>query len=231
MGETNMKRIVSLILVVLLAFSASALAESTSDLRSMLDQGAAFVREQDFASAEICYDIAMKLSPDDPAVYSAIADMYLAAADYERSLESVDQALSLAPADGSLYLKRAQILFACDRIDEAELALRYAEICGAQAGSDLRIAAAVSYAESGRYAEAVERFDAVETEYWWAEYSELYGQALIRSGDRSRAAQLGLITVGVKDAPLEPLVRANPTIAHTECMESVAEYPVYFLSA
>lgn len=58
-----MKRILSIVLVICLLCPVSVWA-SDDKLEDMLAKAVQYMKVEDYESAEICYDIAMKLSPD-----------------------------------------------------------------------------------------------------------------------------------------------------------------------
>lgn len=234
-----MRRILACILALFLlcpAFASAEAAEAASagasnSLEALLQKGVQYVQDGDYESAAICYDISLKLSPDDPIVYAFMADMHFAQEDYDQALSCAEQALALSPADGTLYLLKALILFHAAQFDEAELALRYAEICGAAPSGELYVEAALAYADSGYYIKCVEMFDKADFALWWTEHSELYGRALIRSGNPERAKQLGLSTQGAKDPALAEAILQGKKISLAPVMEDITGYPVYVSAA
>ena len=133
-----MKRILALILALSL-LCMPALGDETG---GMLEKAEAFVAAGDLESAYICLDIAQKLSPNDPAVLRGFSRLYSAEANYESALKFIEEALALAPADGSLYLEKARLLCITDNLSNVEQVLRYAEICSAQPDEELLLEAA-----------------------------------------------------------------------------------------
>ena len=133
-----MKRILALIL----AFSLLCMPALGDETGGMLEKAEAFVAAGDLESAYICLDIAQKLSPNDPAVLRGFARLYSAEANYESALKFIEEALALAPADGSLYLEKARLLYITDNLSNVEQVLRYAEICSAQPDEELLLEAA-----------------------------------------------------------------------------------------
>lgn len=234
-----MRRILACFLALLLLCPASAsgeAAEATSagasnSLEALLQKGVQYVKDGDYESAAICYDISLKLSPDAPVVYALMADMHFAQEDYESALTCAERALALSPADGTLYLLKALILFRAERFDEAELALRYADICGAQPSDALYVEAALSYAGNGYYIKCVEMFDKADSALWWTEHAELYGRALIRSGNSERAEELGLSSQGAKDPALAEAILQGKTIILAPVREDIMGYPVFVSAA
>ena len=124
-----MKRILSLILALCLMLPGLALAQSVDD---MLIKGNDFVAGGDYASAAISYDIAQKLAPNDVRVMAAQACLKALQGDHDGALAAIDAALALEPANGELYLVKAEVLKQAGNTAEAELALAYARVCGAE---------------------------------------------------------------------------------------------------
>ena len=147
-----MKRILALILALSL-LCMPALGDETG---GMLEKAEAFVTAGDLESAYICLDIAQKLSPNDPTVLRGFARLYSAEANYESALEFIEEALALAPADGSLYLEKARLLYITDNLSNVEQVLRYAEICSAQPDEELLLEAAQAYFRAGQYEKVIE---------------------------------------------------------------------------
>ena len=168
-----MKRLISLILAVLLCMPG-ALADREAQLQDMLHKGAQFVAQGDYASAEICYDIAAQLSPQDERVYAALSDLHAAKGDDNQALAYIEDALAIAPAEGALYLKKAEILFRQGEDVAAMTAIRYAEICGAAPHGTLCVALAAVYAQRGDYETALHWFDSAPQELWREAHGATY---------------------------------------------------------
>ena len=222
-----MKRILALFATFCLLCPICGLAEETVSLEDLLLKGAQYAGSGDYESAEICYDIALKLSPDDPTILSAMADMYFEQQDYAQALSCAEGAVALAPADGALYLLEARILFAMERIDDAEMAMRYGEICGAHPDDALNLAAAVAYAETGRNEQAVAAFEQLPESLWRENHADLYRQALLRSGNADRAQDLGLTGDFSKNPELAAAMESGIPLSFALIAEDVSEYPVY----
>lgn len=222
-----MKRILSIVLAVSLLCSVSVWA-SDDKLGDMLAKAVDFMQAEDYESAEICYDIAMKLSPDDPNVLAQAAWMYAWKGDKNQAQALIEEAIDLAPAEGALYIVKAKIMFMHEMFEETILAIRYADICGTDMDKEFCIEVAVSCFYNGFYAEAVELFELVEQEFWWEKYSKEYGRALTRSGEHERAKQLGLVKCGVKEVALANAMQNEQEIQLSVWKEDLSEYPVYF---
>lgn len=243
-----MKRILALILALSL-LCVPALGDETD---SMLEKAEAFVEAGDFESAGICLDIAQKLSPDDPAVLRGFARLYAAEANYESALKFIEEALELAPADGSLYLEKARLLYITDNLSDVEQVLRYAEICSAQPDEELLLEAAQAYFRAGQYEKvielcenqssetlrlqaaracdcvgqyerAVELFETLPDAVWRNGYASAYTRALLRSGNPERAQALGLTSIQEKDEALAAAIADGKSLRLVPAQETLTD--------
>ena len=243
-----MKRILALILALSL-LCMPALGDETG---GMLEKAEAFVAAGDLESAYICLDIAQKLSPNDPAVLRGLARLFAAGANYEAALEFIEEALALAPADGSLYLEKARLLYISDNLSEAEQVLRYAEICSAQPDEELLLEAALAYFRAGQYEKVIELcenqssetlrlqaaracdravqyeravkiFETLPDTVWRNGYASAYARALLRSGNPERAQALGLTSIQEKDEALAAAIADGKSLRLVPAQETLID--------
>lgn len=243
-----MKRILALILALSL-LCMPALGDETN---SMLEKAEAFVAAGDLESAYICLDIAQKLSPNDPAVLRAFARLYSAEANYESALKFIEEALALAPADGSLYLEKARLLYITDNLSNVEQVLRYAEICSAQPDEELLLEAAQAYFRAGQYEKVIELcenqssetlrlqaaracdragqyeravkiFETLPDAVWRDEYTSIYVRALLRSGNPERTQALGLTSIQEKDEALAAAIADGKSLRLVPTQETLID--------
>lgn len=243
-----MKRILALILALSL-LCMPALGDETG---GMLEKAEAFVAAGDLESAGICLDIAQKLSPNDPAVLRGLARLFAAGANYEAALEFIEEALALAPADGSLYLEKARLLYISDNLSEAEQVLRYAEICSAQPDEELLLEAALAYFRAGmyekvielcenqasdalrlqaaracdragQYERAVKIFETLPDAVWRNGCASAYAHALLRSGNLERAQALGLTSIQEKDEALAAAIADGKSLRLVSAQETLTD--------
>ena len=236
-----MKRILALILALSL-LCMPALGDETG---GMLEKAEAFVAAGDL-------DIAQKLSPNDPAVLRAFARLYAAEANYESALKFIEEALALAPADGSLYLEKARLLYITDNLSNAEQVLRYAEICSAQPDEELLLEAAQAYFRAGQYEKVIELcenqssdalrlqaaracdragqyeravkiFETLPDAVWRDEYTSIYARALLRSGNPERAQALGLTSIQEKDEALAAAIADGKSLRLVPAQETLID--------
>lgn len=243
-----MKRILALLLALSL-LCVPALGDETN---SMLEKPEAFAAAGDLESAYICLDIAQKLSPNDPAVLRGFARLYSAEANYESALKFIEEALALAPADGSLYLEKARLLYISDNLSEAEQVLRYAEICSAQPDEELLLEAALAYFRAGmyekvielcenqasdalrlqaaracdragQYERAVKIFETLPDAVWRNGCASAYAHALLRSGNLERAQALGLTSIQEKDEALAAAIADGKSLRLVPAQETLID--------
>lgn len=243
-----MKRILALILALSL-LCMPALGDETG---GMLEKAEAFVAAGDLESAYICLDIAQKLSPNDPAVLRGFARLYSAEANYESALKFIEEALALAPADGSLYLEKARLLCITDNLSNVEQVLRYAEICSAQPDEELLLEAAQAYFRAGQYEKVIELcenqtsdalrlqaaracdragqyeraikiFETLPDAVWRDEYTSIYARALLRSGNPERAQALGLTSIQEKDEALAAAIADGKSLRLVPAQETLID--------
>lgn len=243
-----MKRILALILALSL-LCMPALGDETN---SMLEKAEAFAAAGDLESAYICLDIAQKLSPNDPAVLRGFARLYSAEANYESALKFIEEALALAPADGSLYLEKARLLYISDNLSEAEQVLRYAEICSAQPDEELLLEAALAYFRAGmyekvielcenqasdalrlqaaracdragQYERAVKIFETLPDAVWRNGCASAYAHALLRSGNLERAQALGLTSAQGKDEALATAIADGKSLRLVSAQDALID--------
>ena len=243
-----MKRILALILALSL-LCMPALGDETG---GMLEKAEAFVTAGDLESAYICLDIAQKLSPNDPTVLRAFARLYSAEANYESALKFIEEALALAPADGSLYLEKARLLCITGNLSNVEQVLRYAEICSAQPDEELLLEAAQAYFRAGQYEKVIELcenqssetlrlqaaracdragqyeravkiFETLPDAVWRDEYTSIYVRALLRSGNPERTQALGLTSIQEKDEALAAAIADGKSLRLVPTQETLID--------
>lgn len=243
-----MKRILALLLALSL-LCVPALGDETG---GMLEKAEAFVAAGDLESAYICLDIAQQLSPDDPAVLRGLARLFATGANYEAALEFIEEALALAPADGSLYLEKARLLYISDNLSEAEQVLRYAEICSAQPDEELLLEAALAYFRAGmyekvielcenqasdalrlqaaracdragQYERAVKIFETLPDAVWRNGCASAYAHALLRSGNLERAQALGLTSAQGKDEALATAIADGKSLRLVSAQDALID--------
>ena len=243
-----MKRILALLLALSL-LCMPVLGDETGD---MLEKAEAFAAAGDLESAYICLDIAQQLSPNDPAVLRGFARLYSTEANYESALKFIEEALALAPADGSLYLEKARLLYISDNLSEAEQVLRYAEICSAQPDEELLLEAALAYFRAGmyekvielcenqasdalrlqaaracdragQYERAVKIFETLPDAVWRNGCASAYAHALLRSGNLERAQALGLTSAQGKDEALATAIADGKSLRLVSAQDALID--------
>ncbi|MBQ2700803.1 MAG: hypothetical protein IJF65_06550 [Clostridia bacterium] len=134
-----MKRILAFLTALCLMMPGLAFAQQLED---MLAKGTSFMSQGDLASAEICYDIAMKLDPGDTRALVGLSSIYVLRGEKQAAIETIQKAVDIAPADGETYLAQARILLMVGEKEAAQKAVQYAQICGATPDASLTAALA-----------------------------------------------------------------------------------------
>jgi len=124
-----MKRVLSFLLCLCLMLPGMALAQT---LEGVLQKGEDFIAAGDLSSAAICYDLALKADPENVQALAGLARLTALKGDINGGLAILEEALLKEPLNGELYLVKASLLESANRHEEAETALQYALICGAQ---------------------------------------------------------------------------------------------------
>jgi len=128
-GGLPMKKSLALILTLCLVLPGLALAQSADD---MIRKGNDYMDQGDYVSAAISLDIAQKLGAEELSILAALSRLKSLQGDHAGALADIEAALAMEPANGDLYLMKAEALKTAGNIAEAEIALQYAAVCGAQ---------------------------------------------------------------------------------------------------
>lgn len=215
------------ILALLLALSLLCMPALGDETGGMLEKAEAFVAADNPAMLR-------DLTRLSSTLLCGLARLSSAEANYTRALKLIEEALALAPTDGSLYLEKARLLYLTDDLSEAEQALRCAEICSAQPDDDLTFEAARAYLRAGQYEHAVELFKTLPDAFWQNGYAIAYAHALIRSGNLELAQTLGLAVPG-KDEVLSVAIQDGKSIrlvpTHETLMRSLYDLPLFSSAA
>ena len=158
----------------------------------------------------------------------------------------------MAPADGSLYLEKARLLYITDNLSNVEQVLRYAEICSAQPDEELLLEAAQAYFRAGQYEKvielcenqssetlrlqaaracdrtgqyerAIELFETLPDTVWRNGYASAYTRALLRSGNPERAQALGLTSIQEKDEALAAAIADGKSLRLVPTQETLID--------
>lgn len=218
------KRMFALLLALCLMLPGGALAED--DVARMLGKGVQYEEAGDAEAAEISYRIALQLAPEDAQTLGAMAAFCVRQGRYEDALSYAEQAIAKAPADGELYLLLAEISCGLGRPDDADMALRYAEICDSAPDDALLVRMALCHVNRGRAKRAIELFERADQAAWLEEYAPQYGRALMIAGEFDKAASLG-ITDFHGELWMADVIENGASFQLTQVNEDVAAYPAF----
>ena len=218
------KRMFALLLALCLMLPGGALAED--DVARMLGKGAQYEEAGDAEAAEISYRIALQLAPEDEQTLGAMVAFCMRQGRYEDALSYAEQAIAKAPADGELYLLQAEISCGLGRPDDADMALRYAEICDSAPDDALLVRMALCHVNRGRAERAIELFERADQAAWLEEYALQYGRALMIAGEFDKAASLG-ITDYHGELWMADVIENGASFQLTQVNEDVAAYPLF----
>jgi tetratricopeptide (TPR) repeat protein len=156
--------------------NSAALMDSFTAGRQALDS-----RQYD-AALEILGKAA-ELDSRQPAVWSALAETYLAKADYEKARDAFTKVTALAPADGSYWNTWAMALARANRMDEARTAMARAIELDPKGAGKYHYNLGVFFLGANQTREAADEFKrAIDADPNYAEAQYQYGVALLAGG-------------------------------------------------
>lgn len=221
-----MKKLISVLLTIAILFSNIALAAVT--LSDLLEKGGNYAVNGEFDKAEVAFEIAMKMEPENVRVYEAIKHMCILKGDFEGALRALDTALEYAPGEGEIYLEKAKILYQMGNTYDAEQALLYAEVCGEAPDDEIWISAYNAYYAQGEYERVIQAAQNMSDKALTEIDVDKFTRALIRTGQLERARSLGLINDGLKDAYFEDAIENGRTLSLVPAEpENIPDYPVF----
>jgi tetratricopeptide (TPR) repeat protein len=134
---------------------------------------------------------AAELDSRQPAVWSALADTYLAKADYEKARDAFNKVTVLAPADGSYWNTWAMALARANRMDEARTAMARAIELDPKGAGEYHYNLGVFFLGANQTQEAADEFKrAIEADPNYAEAQYQYGVALLAGGTVDASGKL-----------------------------------------
>ena len=214
-----MKKVLSLLLVTVLCMAyASALADSYSD---MLEKAATYVATEDYTKAIASYQLAQKLRPQDEIAFLGEANVHILLENYIAASTAISAAIDINPVSPEAWTEKCRVDALFADISTFEQDVVFAEVCEADL-SEVYLPAASMYAAAGIYEKAVPLFEMCNLNDLNDDQKEQYRRALVLSGDREKAENLGLATVTARNKELDAafdadhlmLVKAElPTVA------------------
>ena len=201
-----MKRSVSIILVLFMLLSAfPTFAESSSD---MVEKGDNYTMMKDYDHATACYRLAQMLDPANADAYIKEAEVCLALDNLESAEKAIIIAINANPISKEAWRVKCQLDIMKGNISAFEEDVLFADVCEADLSSDYA-SVAMMYADAGIYEKAVQYFEKAETESLDAAQREIYRRALILSGQREKAENLGFVASPSRDQHLDQAFQDN----------------------
>lgn len=223
-----MKRYVVLVLVLtLLCVSVSAFADAFSD---MLEKAETYRLSGDYKKAIACYQLVQQINPESESGYLGEAEIQILQIDYASATALIDMVLEKNPISQEAWKLKCKLDVLRNDIEAFEMDCVFAAVCEADISSEY-ISIAAMYANAGMYEQAVSYFQLVDMDSMNEVQREQYGRALVLSGNKPVAEQLGLVTLSVKNAELDSrfdnselvLVKAETPRIQAEDFEFPAE--------
>ena len=195
-----MKKCLSLLLaaVICLCFCA-ALADSYEDMTA---KARAYMEARDYVRARACCELAERLRPDFEDAYLLEARISFLLEEYASASAAVSAALEKNPVSPSAWEAKCAIDVKLGDISALERDLIFAEVCGAKL-SEVYLPIASLYFLEGNPEKAAEFFALCDLSSLDDAQRDAYRKALILSGNRDRAEELGLSVAPARNAYLD----------------------------
>ena len=195
-----LRKCLSLLLSAALSLClCTAFADSYEDMGA---KAALYTEAEDYVRALACCQLAEKLRPDLEDAYLAEARIYLLTGEYASASAAIAMALERNPVSPSAWEAKCGIdALLCD-VSALESDLIFAEVCGANLLSAYPAIASV-YFSAGNYEKAAEFYALCDLSLLDGAQRDTYSKALILSGNRDRAEELGLSVAPARNAYLD----------------------------
>lgn len=195
-----MKRLVTMALVfVMLTVSTTAFADAFSD---MVEKAEAYRLAGDYRKAIACYQLVQQINPESESGFLGEAEIQILQNDYASATSLIDMALEINPISQEAWQLKCKLDVLQGDIEAFESDCVFAAVCEADIASDY-VSIAAMYVNAGMYEQAITYFQLVDMESMNEEQREQYGRALVFSGKRPVAEQLGLVTLSARNTELD----------------------------
>lgn len=195
-----MKRFVATALVfALLLVSFTAYADAFSD---MVQKAEAYRQAGDYKKAIACFQLVQKINPESETGYLGEAGIQILQNDYASATALVDSALEKNPISQEAWKLKCKLDVLQDDIEAFETDCVFAAVCEADIASEY-VSIAAMYVNAGMYEQAVTYYQHVDKESLNEDQQEQYGRALVFTGNRAIAEQLGLVTLSDRNTELD----------------------------
>jgi len=195
-----MKRFVATALVfALLLVSFTAYADAFSD---MVQKAEAYRQAGDYKKAIACFQLVQKINPESETGYLGEAGIQILQNNYASATALVDSALEKNPISQEAWKLKCKLDVLQDDIEAFETDCVFAAVCEADIASEY-VSIAAMYVNAGMYEQAVTYYQLVDKESLNEDQQEQYGRALVFTGNRAVAEQLGLVTLSDRNTELD----------------------------
>lgn len=209
-----MKKMLALMLAVTLLMAWSpAMADGYSE---MLAKAETYYASEDYTKAIASYQLAQKLQPDNVQAFLGEANVHIILKDYSAAASVISAALEINPVSSDAWRLKCKIDALLNDIPAFEQDAIFAEVCDADL-SDICLMIASMYSSAGLYDKAASYFAMSDLASLSETEQEMYRKALVNSGNRETAEQLGLASSPIRNAALDTAFDShNLTLVKTE---------------
>lgn len=209
-----MKKMLALLLAVtILMVWAPAMADGYSD---MLAKAETYYASEDYAKAIASYQLAQKLQSDNVAAFLGEANVHIILEDYSSAVTVINAALEINPVSSEAWHLKCKVDALLNDIPAFEQDAIFAEVCDADL-SDICLTIASMYSSAGLYGKAASYFAMTDLASLSETQQEQYRKALVNSGNRETAEELGLASSSIRNTALDTAFDScNLTLVKTE---------------
>lgn len=209
-----MRKMFALMLaMVLLTAWSPAMADGYSD---MLTKAETYYASEDYTKAIASYQLAQKLQPDNVQAFLGEANVHIVLEDYSSAASVINAALEINPVSSDAWYLKCKVDILLNDIPAFEQDAIFAEVCDADL-SDICLMIASMYYSAGFYGKAASYFAMSDLASLSEIQQEQYRKALVNSGNRETAEQLGLVSSSTRNTALDAAFDSyNLTLVKTE---------------
>ena len=199
-GVMTMGKTLALLLAaILLMVWTPAVADGYS---TMLDKAERYFSSADYTKARASYQLAQKLQPDHVQAFLGEANVHIILEDYSSAASVIDTALEIDPVFPDTWYLKCKVDVLLSDITALEKDVVFAEVCDADL-TDLYSQIASLYTSAGIYEKASLYFSKADLDMLDDAQIKQYRKALVLSGKREEAEDLGLVASPVRNTALD----------------------------
>lgn len=201
-----MKKIITFLLsFIVFCTCLPALADNYSD---MLEKANSYLNSQDYTKSIASFQLAQKLQPQNESAFLGEANIHIILEDYSKAYETVNTALEINPVSPDAWQAKCLIDTLTNNISAFEQDIIFAEICEADLTS-LYLPAALMYSTVGLYDRAASYFMLCDFDVLDPKQRESFRNALVYSGNREEAENLGLVATEIRNADFDTAFKSD----------------------